>query len=1082
MTAGGKWQTSTPTISNIPRADKEKGTDNMSVIEEDQQSWPTSELGHNMTLRNGKQIGTIKCYEGHRKPPPDLPTACDEIGAMKEIGQKLGIETRTTEESIEVMIKEAIDAEQDHWESWNVCGLGSSSKRKAINNIKAQGRSGGLLAMWDEDLFRVDSIKYAGSWISFFGSFVDDAFDYVITGYYGASSRAERAASWLELTKLRHAFSDYPWFLISDFNETLTKTDRSSGLLDKRGALELQTFIDACELVEYPMVNHRFTWFRGGFMNCWLMAPSFQNTLKAFWQEIVHDIPGDFQAESGKIFYSERQRLYELKGMQWKLCRYVESIWRQKARQSWLKLGDRNTRFFHISAKVRGCKNYIRQLTYNEKILSSPNEIKEGAKAYFSNIYSESLTTRPTMGSADFMKLSENQAAWLEREVTIEEVHLAIFSSEGSKAPGPDGFNFNFYKKFWELMQHDLFTMVLEFFRRGYLPKAFIAGRNILDSVLIANEMLDSMKSRSCQGFLLKLDFRKAFDTVSWSYLNDVMGYMNFGARWRKWIMASISFARLSVLINGSPTSKFTASCGLRQGDPLSPFLFCLAAEGISVLISRSLKIGALYGVESVGTTYIHHLQFADDTLLFLPNDLQCLLNTKRMLCWFSLCSRLNVNFHKSSLVGVGVDGIYAEGISGVLRSRCDTFPIKYLGLPLGANPKRISTWKPVLYQIRGRLNSWKGRLLSLAGRTILIKSVISAIPLYYMSIFCIPKTVAHKITAMQAWFLWGRSVGNRKIHRLALDTVAKNKERGGLGVGNISAKNKALLFKWIWKLESNEKASWADFIKAKYRPQFINGMTTFKKKLSGIWRGIISTITRLDLDSSLIRAACKLKMGNGNYVKFWLDTWLTGFCLANSYLALFHLSSSKSGFVSQMGYWLEDTWYWNLKWRRPLKASETLMVQRLMSDLNLAAIHRLKEDRLIWEWGKDEDYTVNSCMLALERIRYAGSTTYVTNVWKSICPPKTKMTLWLALNEGLCTRAFLVKQHILSPQEDSIVWTIWNAKNNLIFEDQKPIWEDILWHLFYFAVGWIMNLNSSFWYTGADLYRNHECISAWSA
>jgi len=188
--------------------------------------------------------------------------------------------------------------------SWNVCGLGSSSKRKAINkyikdfnvivcfiietklscsdslvyslwhgqnikwfSIEARGRSGGLLAMWDEDLFRVDSIEYAGSWISLFGSFVDDAFDCVITGYYGAGSRAERAASWSELTELKHAFSDYPWFLIGDFNETLSKTDRSSGLLDKRGATEFQTFIDDCELVEYPMVNHRFTWFRGGSMS-----------------------------------------------------------------------------------------------------------------------------------------------------------------------------------------------------------------------------------------------------------------------------------------------------------------------------------------------------------------------------------------------------------------------------------------------------------------------------------------------------------------------------------------------------------------------------------------------------------------------------------------------------------------------------------------------------------------------------------------------------------------------------------------------------------------------------------------------
>jgi hypothetical protein len=156
--------------------------------------------------------------------------------------------------------------------------------------------------------------------------------------------------------------------------------------------------------------------------------------------------------------------------------------------------------------------------------------------------------------------------------------------------------------------------------------------------------------------------------------------------------MACVSTARLSVLINGSPTSEFTTSCCLRQGDPLSPFLFCLAAEGISILINRSLKMGALYDMDSAGITYIHYLQFADDTLLFLPIDLQCLLNTKRMLRWFSLCSGLNVNFHKSSLMGVSVNEIYAEGISGVLRCRCDTLLIKYLGLALGANPKRIST------------------------------------------------------------------------------------------------------------------------------------------------------------------------------------------------------------------------------------------------------------------------------------------------------------------------------------------------------------------------------------------------------
>jgi hypothetical protein len=147
LTARVKWQTSTPTIFSIPRKDKEKGTNNMSVMEEDQQSWPTSNLARNMTLRNGKHLGAIKCHEGHRKaaistdsnssagnedsidsciravnqrlqlsqPPSDLPAPCDEVGAMKDIGQKLGIEFGTTGESTKVTIQEAIDAEQDHW-------------------------------------------------------------------------------------------------------------------------------------------------------------------------------------------------------------------------------------------------------------------------------------------------------------------------------------------------------------------------------------------------------------------------------------------------------------------------------------------------------------------------------------------------------------------------------------------------------------------------------------------------------------------------------------------------------------------------------------------------------------------------------------------------------------------------------------------------------------------------------------------------------------------------------------------------------------------------------------------------------
>jgi mannosylglycoprotein endo-beta-mannosidase len=113
------------------------------------------------------------------------------------------------------------------------------------------------------------------------------------------------------------------------------------------------------------------------------------------------------------------------------------------------------------------------------------------------------------------------------------------------------------------------------------------------------------------------------------------------------------------------------------------------------------------------------------------------------------MCLDLYVNFSKSSLVVVNVDEIFTARISGVLRCRCDTLPINYLGLPLGSSPNRIFTWKPVLFKICRRLSSWKGRLLSMVRRAVLIKSVLIVIPLYYMSMFCIPKTVAQKITKL---------------------------------------------------------------------------------------------------------------------------------------------------------------------------------------------------------------------------------------------------------------------------------------------------------------------------------------------
>lgn len=145
---------------------------------------------------------------------------------------------------------------------------------------------------------------------------------------------------------------------------------------------------------------------------------------------------------------------------------------------------------------------------------------------------------------------------------------------------------------------------------------AFMKGRQILDAVLIANEVVEDVRKKKDEGLVFKIDFEKAYDHVEWAFLDDVLGKKGFGLRWRRWIMGCLSSANFSILINGRPRGKFMASRGLRQGDPLSPFLFTIVVDVLSRLMEKAQEFelikGLVVGRESIE---ISHLQFADDTI-----------------------------------------------------------------------------------------------------------------------------------------------------------------------------------------------------------------------------------------------------------------------------------------------------------------------------------------------------------------------------------------------------------------------------------------------------------------------------------
>ena len=208
----------------------------------------------------------------------------------------------------------------------------------------------------------------------------------------------------------------------------------------------------------------------------------------------------------------------------------------------------------------------------------------------------------------------------------------------------------------------------------------------ILDGILVANEIVDEAHRHIKELLLFKVDFEKAYDSIDWGYLQEVMLKMGFPTLWRKWIKECIETATASVLVNGSPTDEFSLGRGLRQGDPLSPFLFLLAAEGFNVLM-KSMSVNNLFRGYQVGShepVVMSHLQFADDTLILGEKSWANIRAMRAILLLFEALSGLKVNFSKSQLVGVKIHASWLSEVVLVLNCKVGSIPFVYLGLPIG--------------------------------------------------------------------------------------------------------------------------------------------------------------------------------------------------------------------------------------------------------------------------------------------------------------------------------------------------------------------------------------------------------------
>jgi hypothetical protein len=282
------------------------------------------------------------------------------------------------------------------------------------------------------------------------------------------------------------------------------------------------------------------------------------------------------------------------------------------------------------------------------------------------------------------------------------------------------------------------------------LQSAFVPNRSIQDNSIIAHELLHSFKlKRGKGGFMfLKMDMEKTFDKMEWKLILAIMQHLGFHATWLQWIESCISSTSFSIILNGSPYGLFSPKRGLRQGDPLSHFLFILGSKLLSRLLLKEERIGNIKGMKIARASHaINHFLFADDLLLF--GKASPLEAASFKGCLDKYCSRSgqSINSRKSSIrFNKNTKPSTTNSILSILSFNPNPTGSIYLGLPILMGRSKGDAFQSIIDSIQSKMEGWRARTLSQAGRSVLIKVVAAAMPSYAMSIFLLPKSLCRKL------------------------------------------------------------------------------------------------------------------------------------------------------------------------------------------------------------------------------------------------------------------------------------------------------------------------------------------------
>lgn len=527
-----------------------------------------------------------------------------------------------------------------------------------------------------------------------------------------------------------------------------------------------------------------------------------------------------------------------------------------RSRARWIEDGEKSTAYFCRLEKIRQERNAINSLQIDNQLSTDPQKISKEIFTFYSNLYSSSYSkplAEAFYQSINYLipKIDENFKQICEANITLEELDKALGALSKDKAPGCDGLTSNFYKYFWDHIRTLVYGMLTEILEKGSLthtmkqgvitliPKpgkdptlldnlrpitllnndykllthifanrlksgitqiisdtqsGFLKGRSIHNNIRLVLDLIDYNNLIDNEGFILFLDFYKAFDMIEHEFMFQALDLFGFGSNFINVIRLLYRDTNSSVCLPHGTSRRFRIYKGIKQGCPISPLLFIAATEMLSLLIKN-----ADFGKISVLDKELSISQLADDTTIFL-NNLNEIPKILQIIEQFSKASGLKLNLKKCEILPLK-DCTLSSAFSIPIKSS-----VKYLGMHITKNRtdlEKLNIWEK-MQKCKTHLNNWTQRDLSILGRIFLTKMESISRLIYPAYTLGVPKSAIKSINQINFDFIW-----KRKTHYIRQGNLVKQYEDGGLQAIDFDSLNGTLKINWLRSFLRNQNSLW---------------------------------------------------------------------------------------------------------------------------------------------------------------------------------------------------------------------------------------------------------------------------------